>query len=154
MTRKQYERVLCSSDEKKIFSFRYNSELLSKAVERTNMMYGELNIRGSRVIYVHGSVDPWHALGITETRTKNTVSIYINGKANVCNSIVTHYCTKYGENVLFGHWNRSTVFLGSAHCANMYPPSPNDSPQLTEARTTIKTYLSKWLTEDDIVDRT
>lgn len=62
------------------FSFRYNSNLLSKAVERTNMMYGELNIREGRVIYVHGSVDPWHALGITQTRLENTVAIYINGK--------------------------------------------------------------------------
>jgi len=63
--------------------FRYNSELLSKAVERTNMMYGQLNIREGRVIYVHGSVDPWHALGIIETKIKNTVSIYINGNVKI-----------------------------------------------------------------------
>jgi len=43
------------------------------------MMYGELNIKESRVIYVHGSVDPWHALGITQTKTKNNVAIYIEG---------------------------------------------------------------------------
>jgi len=42
-------------------------------------MFGELNIRDSRVIFVHGSVDPWHALGITHTNTKNNVAIYIEG---------------------------------------------------------------------------
>lgn len=42
-------------------------------------MYGELNIKENRVIYVHGSVDPWHALGITHTKTKNNVAIYIEG---------------------------------------------------------------------------
>jgi len=42
-------------------------------------MYGKLNIRESRVIYVHGSVDPWHALGITHTKTAHTVAIYIEG---------------------------------------------------------------------------
>lgn len=54
--------------------------LLSESIKRTNTMYGELNIRVSRVIFVHGSVDPWHALGITQTRTKNNIAIFINGK--------------------------------------------------------------------------
>lgn len=55
------------------------------------MMYGELNIREGRVIYVHGSVDPWHALGITQTRAANTVAIYIEGK--ICfNNILSYIC--------------------------------------------------------------
>lgn len=68
---------------KNIFSFRFNSSLLTKAVDRTNMMYGELNIRESRTAFVQGSIDPWHALGITEARTNNTVSIYIDGKFDI-----------------------------------------------------------------------
>jgi len=43
------------------------------------MIYGELNIKENHVIYVQGSVDPWHALGITHTNTKNNVAIYIEG---------------------------------------------------------------------------
>lgn len=43
------------------------------------MFYGGLDIREDRVIFVHGSVDPWHALGITHARTKNNVAIFING---------------------------------------------------------------------------
>lgn len=63
-----------------IFCFRYNSKELSAAVKRTNMMYGALNIKESRVIYVHGSVDPWHALGITRTKSETNAAIYIKGK--------------------------------------------------------------------------
>lgn len=44
------------------------------------------------------------------------------------------------------------LILGTAHCANMYPSSPNDPPLLTEARMTIKKYLNKWLLEDDLVN--
>ncbi|VVC45214.1 Alpha/Beta hydrolase fold,Peptidase S28 [Cinara cedri] len=99
-----------------IFGKSFNLDLLTRAVDRTNMIYGELNIKEDRTIYVQGSIDPWHALGITKTRTNNTVSIYIDG---------------------------------TAHCANMYPSTPTDPPQLTEARTTIKEYLNEWLIESD-----
>ncbi|XP_025192131.1 putative serine protease K12H4.7 [Melanaphis sacchari] len=70
---------------KDIFGKSYNLELLTDAVERTNNMFGELNIRESRVLFVHGSVDPWHALGITHARTKNNVAIFINGTAHCAN---------------------------------------------------------------------
>lgn len=31
----------------------------------------------------------------------------------------------------------------------MYPPSPNDLPQLSKARTVISAFLNNWLTEDE-----
>ncbi|KAL5004772.1 hypothetical protein ScPMuIL_018228 [Solemya velum] len=38
------------------------------------------------------------------------------------------------------------VFInGTAHCANMYPPSPNDSEQLVQARTFIMGQISDWI---------
>jgi len=43
-------------------------------------------------------------------------------------------------------------FLGTAHCANMYPPASSDLPELTQARTTIRSYLREWLAENDFVD--
>lgn len=51
--------------------------------------------------------------------------------------------------LLYYCFNAETIyyFSGTAHCANMYPPAPTDLPQLEKARTTIKAYLSKWLTE-------
>jgi len=41
-------------------------------------------------------------------------------------------------------------YIGTAHCANMYPPSPTDLPQLKNARETIRAFLSEWLTENDV----
>ncbi|XP_060847283.1 putative serine protease K12H4.7 [Rhopalosiphum padi] len=99
-----------------IFGKLYNFDILSNGIKRSNIMYGELNIKENRVIYVHGSVDPWHALGITQTKSKNNVAIYIEG---------------------------------TAHCANMYPPSPTDLPQLKHAREMIRAFLNEWLTEND-----
>lgn len=43
-------------------------------------------------------------------------------------------------------------FLGTAHCANMYPSAATDLPQLKKARTLIKAYLSEWLTMNDFLD--
>ncbi|XP_032833392.2 putative serine protease K12H4.7 [Petromyzon marinus] len=42
------------------------------------------------------------------------------------------------------------VFIqGTAHCANMYPATAQDPPQLTEARARVFDILQKWLSEDD-----
>lgn len=41
----------------------------------------------------------------------------------------------------------TTIYIdGTAHCANMYPSTPVDPPQLTEARKTINTLIGQWLT--------
>ena len=38
--------------------------------------------------------------------------------------------------------------LGTAHCANMYPASPSDTPQLVEARHQIQQHIMMWLQAD------
>lgn len=68
-----------------IFGKRYNKEFIEQAVENTNIAYGALNIDIDRIVYVHGSVDPWHALGITHTRGNNAPAIYIKGTAHCAN---------------------------------------------------------------------
>jgi hypothetical protein len=60
---------------------RYNKNLLSSGIERTNNMYGALNIQVSRVVFIHGSIDPWHALGVTSSLGPEAPAIYINGKS-------------------------------------------------------------------------
>ena len=37
------------------------------------------------------------------------------------------------------------VMSSTAHCANMYPASPHDPKELTEARAKISTAIGKWL---------
>lgn len=98
-----------------IFGPRYNIDLLKLAVAQTNIYYGGLNLQVSNVVFVHGSVDPWHVLGITNSSNPQAPAIYING---------------------------------TAHCADMYPPSENDMPQLKEARLQIKGLIEQWLKND------
>ncbi|VDI31679.1 Hypothetical predicted protein [Mytilus galloprovincialis] len=41
----------------------------------------------------------------------------------------------------------TTIYIdGTAHCANMYPSTPADPPQLTESRKTINILIGQWLT--------
>ena len=51
-------------------------------IERTNTIYGALDLPDvvSNVVFVHGSIDPWHALGITKSNNKEALAIFINGK--------------------------------------------------------------------------
>ncbi|XP_015116043.1 putative serine protease K12H4.7 [Diachasma alloeum] len=95
-----------------IFGPRYNIHLLGNAVERTNTLYGGLHLEVTNVVYVHGSIDPWHALGITKSSNPNTPAFYING---------------------------------TAHCANMYPASEHDIPELVEVRKKVGNIIGQWL---------
>ncbi|KDR21723.1 putative serine protease K12H4.7 [Zootermopsis nevadensis] len=65
-----------------VFGPRYNGTLVMQGVKRTNTIYGALNIQATRVVSVHGSVDPWHVLGITQTIKKDSPAIYIKGTAH------------------------------------------------------------------------
>ncbi|XP_012541201.1 putative serine protease K12H4.7 [Monomorium pharaonis] len=95
-----------------IFGPRYNMNLLNSAVARTNILYGALNLQVTNVVFVHGSIDPWHILGIIQSSNPQAPAIYIKG---------------------------------TAHCADMYPSSEHDMPQLKEARIQIKGLIKQWL---------
>lgn len=97
-----------------IFGKKYNEAFVDAAADWTNNYYGALDIAVSRVVFVHGSVDPWHALGITKTQDNGAPVIYIKG---------------------------------TAHCANMYPRSDDDSSELIRARLEIEQYLGGWIEE-------
>lgn len=68
-----------------IFGPRYNRAFIESAIRRTNVLYGGLSIQVDNVLFVHGSVDPWHALGITNSTKKSTPAIYIAGTAHCAN---------------------------------------------------------------------
>lgn len=59
---------------------RFNKKFIDDAVNWTNLQFGGRNFNASNVVFIHGPVDPWHALGITE-KTKNAAYdvLYING---------------------------------------------------------------------------
>lgn len=66
-----------------IFGPKYNETFLSNAVDRTNVIYGALDIEVSNVVFVHGSADPWHVLGITETKDNGAPAILIKGENQI-----------------------------------------------------------------------
>ncbi|KAJ9590370.1 hypothetical protein L9F63_016607 [Diploptera punctata] len=65
-----------------VFGKMFNKEQLMRGIRRTNINYGAMNQRASRIVYVHGSLDPWHALGITKTLDLQSPAIYIRGTAH------------------------------------------------------------------------
>jgi hypothetical protein len=62
-----------------IFVHRYDAKQVMRGVKRTNILYGALHLQATRVVFIHGSVDPWHALGITRTVKQDSPAIYIRG---------------------------------------------------------------------------
>lgn len=63
-----------------IYGTDFDTSSQSEAILRTNTYYGELHAETTNVIYIHGSIDPWHALGLTETMRESMPAIYIKGK--------------------------------------------------------------------------
>ena len=48
-------------------------------IQATNTEYGGVDIKVDNVVFVHGSVDPWHAMGVINTTTDSAPAIYIAG---------------------------------------------------------------------------
>lgn len=67
-----------------IFGALQDAQFVRSSVDETNGEYGGLQYAGSRVMLPNGSIDPWHALGVT-TNTENTTdvrAIFIEGTAH------------------------------------------------------------------------
>ncbi|EZA47726.1 Putative serine protease K12H4.7 [Ooceraea biroi] len=95
-----------------VFGPDFNKNLVETAISRWNIFYGGLDLRVTNVVFVHGSVDPWHVLGMTHSSNPRAPAIFING---------------------------------TAHCADMYPSSEQDTLQLKQARIQIKGLIKQWL---------
>lgn len=66
-----------------LFSFTNNAEnILNDGIERTNVVYGALSSAVDRVIYTHGTIDPWHAIGLLEEINTESPVIVVKGKYN------------------------------------------------------------------------
>ncbi|XP_055535059.1 putative serine protease F56F10.1 [Wyeomyia smithii] len=68
-----------------IYGQKFNTKTLNRAVYRTNTNYGALNPATTNVLYVHGSIDPWHRLGLTESNDIHIPTIFIDGTAHCAN---------------------------------------------------------------------
>ena len=55
---------------------------LEQNIMDTNTEYGGISPDVHNVIFVHGSIDPWHAMGVLEDLSDSAVAIYINGTSH------------------------------------------------------------------------
>ena len=62
-----------------IYGKKFNADLISRGIERSNTNYGGFGIKGTRIVFPNGSIDPWHALGITKNISSEAQAIYIRG---------------------------------------------------------------------------
>ncbi|CAH1134824.1 unnamed protein product [Ceutorhynchus assimilis] len=68
-----------------IFGSQFNETFVNRAIERTNVNYGGLDIKVSNVAFVNGSKDPWRTLGITNSTDEDAPAIFIQGAAHDAN---------------------------------------------------------------------
>lgn len=56
-----------------------------QGVAFTNSDYGGKKPNGSRIVFVNGSIDPWHALSVLSNLTTSEVAIFIPGTSHCAN---------------------------------------------------------------------
>lgn len=81
-----------------------------------NQVYGSRNIDATNIVFSAGTIDPWHALGVTNFTTS------------------LPQLTEY-----------PVYILGTAHCNDLYAPANSDPMSLTIAREVITEHVAKWL---------
>merc|ERR1719500_2470248 len=64
------------------FGDMFTHEMLEKSVAASNIEYGGVNPDVENVVFVHGSIDPWHAMGVLEDLHEGAPSIYITGTSH------------------------------------------------------------------------
>ena len=64
-----------------IFDYRFDTNFLNEAVKETNIRYGGFNLKVTRVVFINGAVDPWHALGIVNDLNPESPAIFIKGNS-------------------------------------------------------------------------
>ena len=85
----------------------------------TNTYFGGLDITGSNIIFLNAGEDPWQWASMREPLHNPDLQKDMVAKLIDC------------ENC--------------GHCVDLHAPSPNDSKNLTDARTLIETTIRGWL---------
>ena len=67
---------------KNAFGVDFTQEMLASNVANTNIEYGGFQPSVSNVVFVHGSNDPWHAMGVLEDLNEFSPAIVIPGTSH------------------------------------------------------------------------
>ena len=67
--------------------FNISSDSVAASVAATNDYYGGKDIpkNVTNIVFPNGSIDPWHALGVTESISESLIAIFIKGTAHCAN---------------------------------------------------------------------
>lgn len=66
---------------KEVFGDDFNQTFIEDQIKQTNTRYGSTNIDNSKLLFLHGSLDPWHQVGLYEdVNLKNCTIIFIEGE--------------------------------------------------------------------------
>jgi len=57
-------------------------EVLEENIRQTNVEYGAFNPVVSNVVFVHGTIDPWHAMGVQEDLSEDAPAIVVTGTSH------------------------------------------------------------------------
>lgn len=68
-----------------IFGPKFGISLLDKGIEETNREYGGLDLSVTNVVFVHGTIDPWHAVGRVTSNSAECPAILVPGTAHCAN---------------------------------------------------------------------
>ena len=74
-----------------VFGPKFTPQLLARGIAATNAEYGGRDISVEKVVFVHGSIDPWHAMGIVQSDREAAPAIYIEGDQPHNRSLTTFY---------------------------------------------------------------
>ncbi|KAK7584018.1 hypothetical protein V9T40_004981 [Parthenolecanium corni] len=66
-----------------IFGSEFNDTFIRQAINETNLVFGGYDINIDRVVFTHGTVDPWYPLGLYHpSDKKNYDTIFIKGTSH------------------------------------------------------------------------
>ena len=62
-----------------VFGASFKEKYIEEIVENSNSYYGAKELDVENVVFVHGSIDPWHAMGRTTDLNEDSPAIMIEG---------------------------------------------------------------------------
>ena len=65
-----------------IYGPKFDQILLERGINFTNEYYGAEKFAGTRVVFVNGAIDPWHALSFTKDPPNNNTAIFLQTTAH------------------------------------------------------------------------
>ena len=69
-----------------VYSDIFGLDYIESLVQETNDYYGSIDLDVQNVVFVHGSIDPWHAMGRLTDLNEDSPAIMITGILMISNS--------------------------------------------------------------------